>query len=91
MTERESHQATTEFAGHPASYGGVGGIGAFSAPPTEAPSDPDDRPAGGISVVPIPRREIARLEGNLQLSQLPRHKPAIVFDAGRLDRDADDE
>ena len=91
MTERESHQATAEFAGDPASYGGVGGIGVLPAPPAEAPSDPDDRTAGGISVVPVPRREIARLEGNLPLSQLPRHKPAIVFDVGRLDRDADDE
>jgi hypothetical protein len=91
MSERESQRATAEFARSPASHGDVGGIGAFSAPLAEVPSDPDGRPAGGISVVPIPRREIARLEGTLRLSELPRHKPAIVFDASRPARDTDDE
>jgi hypothetical protein len=91
MSERESQQATAEFAGSPASHGDVGGIGAPSAPLAEVPIDADDRPAGGISVVPIPRREIARLEGTLRLSELPRHKPTIVFDASRPTRDTDDE
>jgi hypothetical protein len=51
----------------------------------------EDRPVGRISVIPIPRREIARLGGTLRLSGLPRHRPTIVFGASRPARDADDE
>ena len=92
MAELESQQTTTEFPGKPAPHGDANGIGAFSAPLAQTPSDSDDdRPVGGISVIPIPRREIARLQGTLRLSGLPRHKPTIVFDASRQFRDTDDE
>jgi hypothetical protein len=47
--------------------------------------------AGGISVISIPRREVARLRGVLRLSELPRHKPTIVFDSCRQTRDTEDE
>jgi hypothetical protein len=92
MAEPDSQQITTGFLSDPAPHGDADAIGAFPAPPAQAPSDPDDeRPVGGISVIPIPRREIARLEGTLPLSGLPRHKPTIVFDAGQRSRDDDDE
>ncbi len=91
MAELESRQTTTEFPGHPAAHGDAGGIGAFSVPPVPIPGDSDDdRPIGGISVIPIPRREIAPLKGTFRLSGLPRHKPAIVFDASRPSRDDSD-
>ncbi len=91
MPQRESHQSAADFVGNPASLGGATEMGAFSVPTAEAPSDVDDRRAGGISVVPVPRREIARLEGTLRLDQLPRHRPAIVFDGRRPDGDTDDD
>ncbi len=92
MAEPDSQQITTGFPGDPVPHGDADGIGAFPAPPTRGPGDPDDeRPVGGISVISIPRREIARLEGTLRLSGLPRHKPTIVFDAGQRSRDVDDE
>jgi hypothetical protein len=92
MAERESRQTTAEFAGKPAPHGDGNGIEACSAHPAQTPSDSDDdRPIGGVSVIPIPRREIARLQGTLRLSDLPRHKPTIVFDPGRPFRDSDDE
>lgn len=91
MSQRENHQSAADFVGNPASYSSATEMGAFSAPPAEAPIDVDDRRAGGISVVPVPRREIARLEGTLRLDQLPRHRPSIIFDGRRSDGDPDDE
>jgi hypothetical protein len=92
MAEVESQQTTTGFPGKPADRGDANGVGPFSAPRAPTPSDTDDdRPVGGISVIPIPRREIARLQGTLRLSGLPRHKPTIVFDASRPLRDPEDE
>src|SRR5262245_58038243 len=92
MAEFESQQTTTEFQGELPPHGDADGIEPLSAPLAQAPSDfDDDRPVGGISVIPIPRREIARLHGTLRLSDLPRHKPTIVFDTGRQFRDSDDE
>jgi hypothetical protein len=92
MAELEGQQVTTGLPGGPAQHGDANGIGVFSAPPAETPGDPDDeRPVGGISVISIPKREIARLEGTLRLGELPRRKPTIVFDAKRSSRDADDE
>jgi hypothetical protein len=92
MAELESQQTTTEFPGKPAHRGDANGIGPSSAPLAPTPSDTeDDRPVGGISVIPIPRREIARLQGTLRLNGLPRHKPTIVFDASRPFRDTEDE
>ena len=92
MAELESQHATTELPDKPAPHGDAKGIGFFSAHPAQTPSDSDDdRPAGGISVIPIPSREIARLQGTLRLSGLPRHKPTIVFDASREFRDTGDE
>jgi hypothetical protein len=94
MAELESQHATTELQGEPAPQDDASGIGAFSAPMGQASSDfDDDRPVRGISVIPIPRREIARLQGTLRLGELPRHRPTVIFDfdaGGRL-RDADDE
>ena len=92
MAELESQQTTPGFRGELAPHGDANGIVPLSAPLAQTPSDPDDdRPVGGISIIPIPRREIARLHGTLRLSQLPRHKPTIVFDTGRQLRDSDDE
>lgn len=92
MAELESQQTTTKFQGRPAPHGNPNSIGASSAHLAQSPSDSDDdHPVRGISVIPIPRREIARLKGTLRLSELPRHKPTIVFDAGRQFQDADDE
>jgi hypothetical protein len=92
MAELESQQTTTGIPGRADPDGDANGIGAFEAPLAQTPGDSDDdRPAGGISVIPIPRREIARLQGTLRLSGLPRHKPTIVFDASRQRRDTDDE
>jgi hypothetical protein len=92
MAEVESQQTTTEFQDKPAPHGDPNGIGVVLAQLAQSPSDlDDDRPARGISVIPIPRREIARLQGTFRLSELPRHKPTISFDAGRQFRDALDE
>jgi len=92
MAELESQQATTELPGKPALHGDEKGTGVFSAHPAQTPSDSDDeRPAGGISVIPIPSRQIAHLQGTLRLGGLPRHKPTIVFDASREFRDTGDE
>jgi hypothetical protein len=92
MAELESQQATTESQGKPAPCGDENGVAAFSAHLAQTPIDSDDdRPVRGISVIPIPRREIARLQGTLRLRELPRHKPTIVFDPGRQFRDIDDE
>jgi hypothetical protein len=92
VAELEIRQTTTEFPGHPAPHSDAGGIGTFSVPLVPIPDDSDDdRPVGGISVIPVPRREIARLKGTLRLSGLPRHKPAIVLDASPASRDDDDE
>jgi hypothetical protein len=92
MAELEDQRTTTEFLGKPAPHGDAKGIGASSAHQAESPCDSDDdRRASGISVVPIARREIARLQGTLRLSELPRHKPTIVFDASREFRDTGDE
>jgi hypothetical protein len=92
MAELESQQTTAGFPSKPAPRGDASGIGALSAPLAQTPSDSDeDRPVGGISVIPIPRREIARLQGTLPFSGLPRHKPTIVFDTSRQSRDTDDE
>ena len=92
MAELEIRQTTTEFPSHPAPHSDAGGIVALTGPLVPIPDDSDDdRPVGGISVIPIPRREIARLKGTLRSSGLPRHKPAIVFDASRPSRDDDDE
>jgi hypothetical protein len=92
MAEPDSQQMTTGFLGDPVPHGDADRIEAFPAPPAQDPSDPDDeRPVGGISVISIPRREIARLEGTFRLSGLRRHKPTIVFDAGQRSRGVDDE
>ena len=92
MAELESRQTSTEFQGKPAPHSDPNGIGAFSAHLAQSPSDfEDDSPVRGISVIPIPRREIARLKGTFRLSDLPRHKPTIVFDADRQFRDNVDE
>jgi hypothetical protein len=92
MAEPDSQQIPTGFLSDPVPHSDANGIGAFPAPPAPGPGDADDeRPVGGISVIPIPRREIARLEGTLLLSGLGRHKPTIVFGAGQRSRDADDE
>ncbi len=92
MAELESQQPTAGFQGKPAGHGDPNGIGAFSASLAQSPSDSDeDRPVRGISVISIPRRAIARLIGTLRLSELPRHKPTIVFDSGRQFQDSDDE
>jgi hypothetical protein len=91
MADLENQQTTTEFQGKPSPHGDPNGIGACSAKLARSPSDSDDdRPVRGISVIPMPRREIARLKGTLRLSELPRHKPIIV-DSGRQFRDAGDE
>ena len=92
MAEQQSQPIVTEYPGDAAPDGGVNGLGASSVPltPILGYSD-DDRPAGGISVIPMPRREIARLTGTLRLSGLPRHKPTIVFGASQQSRDMDDE
>jgi len=84
MAERESQQTTTDFPGGPAAHGDANGTGAFSGLPSPTPNDSDDvRPVGGISVVPIQRRELARLQGTFRSNGLPRHKPTIVFDASQ--------
>ncbi len=80
MAELESQQTPAGFLGKPAPHGDANETGAISASLARTASDSDDeRPVGGISVIPIPRREIARLQGTLRLSGLPRHKPTIVF------------
>jgi hypothetical protein len=92
MAGPDSQQIPAGFLSNPAPRGDANGIEAFPAPPTPESGDPDDeRPVGGISVISIPRRKIARLEGTLRLSGLRRHKPTIAFDAGQRSRDADDE
>lgn len=92
MTDPESQQTVAGCPGDPTPHGAGDGFGIVSAPPVRIPDDPDeDRPVGGISVVPMPRREIARLRGTLRLGGLPRHRPTIVFDAARPPGDADDE
>src|SRR5215813_12446735 len=92
MAELESRQPTPVFPGELAPHGDAEAIGALPAPLAQTPSDPDDdRPVGGISIIPVPRREIARLHGTIRLSELPRHKPTIVFDPARLSQDSDDE
>ena len=92
MAEIESRQTTPEFPVEHAPHGDANGTGACLLSLAQTPGDlDDDRPVGGISVIPMPRREIARLEGTLRLSGLPRHKPTIVFDASRQFRASDDE
>jgi hypothetical protein len=92
MAKLEGQSTATDLPGHPAFHGDADEIGAFPAHPARTPCDPDeDRPVGGISVIPIPRREVARLQGTLRLNGLPRHKPTIVFGASRPPRDADDD
>jgi len=92
MAELESQQTTTEFQGEPAPEGDQNGVGAFSAHLAQSPSDfDDDRPVRGISVVAIPRRQVAHLKGTFRLGELPRHKPTINFDAGRRLRESIDE
>ena len=92
MAKLEGQSTATDFPGHPAFHGDADEIGAFPAHLARTPCDPDeDRPAGGISVIPISRREVASLQGTLRLNGLPRHKPTIVFGADRPPRDADDE
>jgi hypothetical protein len=92
MAEQESQPIVAGSPGHLTPHSGADVLGGLSVPlaPISAHSD-DDRPVGGISVIPMPRREIARLKGTLRLTGLPRHKPTIVFDANRPPRDADDE
>jgi hypothetical protein len=92
MAEQESQQIVTGCPGNLTAHSGADALGGLSVPvtPISAHSD-DDRPVGGISVIPIPRREIAHLKGTLRLTALPRHKPTIVFDANRPSQDADDE
>ena len=93
MAELESQQTPAGFLGKPAPHGDANGAGVFSTPPAQVSgrSWDDDRPVGGIPVIPIPKREIAHLQGTLRLSELPRHKPTIIFAARRQFRDADDE
>jgi hypothetical protein len=92
MPELESQHTPLVVEAKPTSCGDTNGIEVSSAQRAERPGDVDeDRPVRGISVIPIPTREIARLRGTLRLDELPRHKPTIVFDTGRQHRDADDE
>jgi hypothetical protein len=91
MAKLERQSTPTGFLGHPP-HGDASGIDTCSTPPARAPDDSDDdRPVGGISVIPIPRRVIARLTGTLRLGGLPRHKPTIVFGPSGPSRDVDDE
>lgn len=92
MVELESQETTTDFQAKPCHDTGLNSVGAAPASPAEPPSElDDDRPLRGISIIPIPRREIARLKGTIRLDELPRHKPTIVFDARQQFRDAVDE
>jgi hypothetical protein len=92
MAELESQQPTAGFPGMSGPHCDANEIGDFPGPLAPIPSDSDDdRPVDRISVIPIPRREITRLQGTLRLSRLPRHKPTIVIDASRPVRDTDDE
>jgi hypothetical protein len=92
MPELENQHTPLGFEAKPTPRGDTNGIEVSSAHQAERPSDADeDHPVRGISVIPIPRREIARLRGTLRLGELPRHKPTIVFDTGRQHRDGDDE
>jgi hypothetical protein len=66
--------------------------GVTPSPPLEAPSGVDeDHPSHGVQALRIPRPEVGRLTGTLRVSELPRRKPTVVFDAGRRSRDAGDE
>lgn len=90
MAERENQPTTADFPRKPVPHGET--IAASSITLVEIPSDVEtDRPVRGVSVIPIARREIARLEGTLRLNELPRHKPTIVFVTGRQFRDTVDE
>jgi hypothetical protein len=92
MAELENQQRPAEFPGNPAAHGDIKRIAGCSDNGAHNPNDSDDsRPAGRISVISIPRREIARLQGILRLSGLPRHKPTVVFDASRERGDTGDE
>jgi hypothetical protein len=92
MAELESQRTTVELPGKPVPHDDATGIAAGSANRAQTPIESaEDRPAGGISIIPVPRRQIARLQGTLRLSSLPRHKPTIVFDPDRQLRDSGDE
>jgi hypothetical protein len=90
MAQLESQDRTAQFPVKPLPHEETGEIGAFSAP-LPPPSETHNQPGGGLSIIPVPRREIARLQGTLRLSGLPRHKPTIVFDTSRRLQDTDDE
>jgi hypothetical protein len=92
MAELESQQTNAPTPSEPLPHDEANGAGTLSTHGMQIPNDSQDDPLkGGISVVPVPRREIARLHGTFRLSELPRHKPTIVFDASRQFRDTDDE
>jgi hypothetical protein len=92
MAELESQQTNVPIPSESVSDGEANGIEAVLTNEARTPSDSDDdRPDHRISVIPMPRREIARLHGTFRLSELPRHKPSVVFDASRQLRDTDDE
>jgi hypothetical protein len=69
-----------------------GGIRAAAGRLADTRSDPDDdSPVRGISIIPIPRRAIARLHGTLRLNELPRHKSTIDVDTNRQFADIQNE
>jgi hypothetical protein len=92
MPELESQQTAVGFEVKATARGDTNDIKIPSAPLAEGLGDvAEGDPVRGISVIPIPRREIAHLRGTFRLSELPRHKPTVVFDTGRQFRDAGDE
>ncbi len=92
MAELKSQQTTAPVAENTDPCGVAGSLAALVEPATRDLTDSENnRPARGISIIPIPRREIARLQGTVRLSELPRRKPTIVFDSSRQTGDAPDE
>jgi len=92
MSVLDNQPPTSRIPREPASESDANGISPPLARRQQALGDSDDdRPVGNISVIAIPRREIARLSGTLRLSELPRHRPTIVFDGSRPIADPEDE
>jgi hypothetical protein len=92
MAELERKSIPPEYQETPGPHGATNGLTPSSHRSVEATEGADeDRPFRGVHALRIPRPVIARLTGTLRLSELPRHKPTIVFDTGRQSRDAGDE
>ena len=84
MAELKRQLTTSPIAENIDPCGVAGVLGAVLEPATRDSTDLDnDRPARGVSIIPIPRREIARLQGTVRLNELPHRKPTIVFDSSR--------